>query len=74
VLIADLPARPIEKGRPGPGLLSHVLTNKYGDHLPLHRQEGIFKRHGVDIKRSTMCDWVRDCADLLSPIVRYMQK
>jgi transposase len=74
VVIADLPARPIEKGRPGSGLLSHVLTSKYSDHLPLYRQEGIFKRHGVDIKRSTMCDWVRDCADLLSPIVRYMQK
>jgi transposase len=74
VVIADLPARPIEKGRPGPGLLANVLTSKYSDHLPLHRQEGIFKRHGVDIKRSTMCDWVRDCADLLSPIVRYMQK
>jgi transposase len=73
VVIADLPARPIEKGRPGPGLLANVLTSKYGDHLPLHRQEGIWKRHGVDIKRSTMCDWVRDCADLLSPIVRYMQ-
>jgi transposase len=73
VVIADLPARPIEKGRPGAGLLAHVLTSKYGDHLPLHRQEGIWKRHGVHIKRSTMCDWVRDCADLLSPIVRYMQ-
>jgi transposase len=73
VVIADLPARPIEKGRPGPGLLSNVLTSKYCDHLPLHRQEGIWKRHGVDIKRSTMCDWVRDCAYLLSPIVRYMQ-
>jgi transposase len=74
VVIVDLPARPIEKGRPGAGLLAHVLTSKYSDHLPLHRQEGIYKRHGVDIKRSTMCDWVRDCADLLSPIVRYMQK
>jgi hypothetical protein len=74
VVIADLPARPIEKGRPGPGLLAHVLTSKYADHLPLHRQEGIWKRHGVHIMRSTMCDWVRDCADLLSPIVRYMQK
>ena len=73
-MIADLPARPIEKGRPGTGLLSHMLTSKYCDHLPLHRQEGIWKRHGVDIKRSTMCDWVRDCAYLLSPIVRYMQK
>jgi len=74
VVIADLPARPIEKGRPGTGLLAHVLTSKYADHLPLHRQEGIFKRHGVDINRSTMCDWVRDCAELLSPIVRHMKQ
>ena len=72
VAIADLPARPIEKGRPGSGLLANVLTSKYSDHLPLHRQEGIWKRHGVHIMRSTMCDWVRDCADLLLPIVHYM--
>ena len=74
VVIADLPPRPIEKGRPGTGLLAYVLTSKYCDHMPLHRQEGIFKRHGVDIHRSTMCDWVRDCAELLSPIVRYMKQ
>ena len=32
---APLPSRPIERGRPGPGLLAHVLVAKYGDHLPL---------------------------------------
>jgi transposase len=74
VVIADLPPRPIEKGRPGTGLLAHVLTSKYADHLPLHRQQGIFRRHEVDIHRSTMCDWVRDCAHLLSPIVHYMKQ
>ena len=26
---APLPARPIERGRPGPGLLAHVLVSKY---------------------------------------------
>ncbi len=74
VVIADLPPRPIEKGRPGTGLLAHVLTSKFADHLPLHRQQGIFKRHDVDIHRSTMCDWVRDCAHLLLPIVRYLKQ
>ena len=29
---APLPSRPIERGRPGPGLLAHVLVNKYADH------------------------------------------
>ena len=29
---APLPSRPIERGRPGPGLLAHVLVSKYCDH------------------------------------------
>jgi transposase len=28
-----MPSLPIEKGRPGPALLSHVLVSKFGDHL-----------------------------------------
>jgi transposase len=51
---AALPSRPIERGRPGPGLLAHVLVNKYADHLPLYRQSGIFERDGLDIDRSTL--------------------
>ncbi len=35
---APLPSRPIERGRPGPGLLAHVLVSKHADHLPLYRQ------------------------------------
>ena len=37
---AALPSRPIERGRPGPGLIAHVLVNKYADHrVPrTHRQ------------------------------------
>ena len=74
VVIADPPALPIVKGRPGPGLLAHVVTSKYGDHLPLHRQSGIFRRHGVEIHRSTLCDWVRDTAELLRPIAMAMKR
>lgn len=74
VVIADLPDRPIERGRPGEGLLAHVLTSKYGDHQPLHRQEAIFRRHGVEIARSTLCDWVGECATLLRPLVKEMHR
>jgi transposase len=74
VVSADLPPRPIDKGRPGTGLLAHVLTSKYADHTPLNRQQGIFRRHDVDIHRSPMCDWVRDCAHLLAPIVHYLKQ
>src|SRR5262249_18879899 len=47
---------PIPKGLPGPGLLAHLLTCKYADHLPLNRLEGIVARSGVRLSRSTLCD------------------
>jgi transposase len=74
VVIGELPPMPIEKGRPGEGLVAHVLTSKYADHQPLYRLEGIFERHGVEISRSTMCDWVGQAAALLEPIVAQMKR
>jgi transposase len=72
VVIADKLPEPIEKGLPGPGLLAYVAVSKYADHLPLYRLEGIFKRFGVELSRSTMCDWMATIADLLKPIVKLM--
>jgi transposase len=74
VVQAGLPARPIEKGRPGPGLLAHVVSSKYADHLPLYRLEQIFARHGVEITRRTLAEWNGAVADLLEPIVRAMHR
>ena len=71
MIAARLP-EPIEKGLPGTGLLAHVITSKFADHLPLYRQEAIFRRHGVALARSTMCDWMAACAGLLEPIVKAM--
>lgn len=68
VVMSPLPPLPIEKGRPGPGLLAYLITSKYCDHLPLYRLEQIFERHGLHIARSTQCDWIRDSAALLEPI------
>ena len=65
---ALLPSRPIERGRPGPGLLAHVLVSKYADHLPLYRQSQIFERDGVDLERSTLADWVGKSTALLEPL------
>ena len=65
---APLPSRPIERGRPGPGLLAHVLVSKYADHLPLYRQSQIFDRNGIDLDRSTLADWVGRSAALLEPL------
>jgi len=68
VMQAPLPSRPIERGRPGPGLLAHVLVSKYADHLPLYRQSQIYAREGIDLGRSTMADWVGKSTALLEPL------
>jgi transposase len=72
VVIAPRLPEPIEKGLPGPGLMAQVVVSKYADHLPLYRQEGIFKRFGVDLARSTLCGWMAAAAGLLDPIVKAM--
>ena len=70
IVQAPMPTLPIEKGRPGPALLAHVIVSKYCDHLPLHRQSGIYAREGVTIDRSVMAGWVGHMAALLEPLAQ----
>jgi transposase len=69
IVQAPMPSLPIERGRPGSGLLAHVLVAKYADHLPLYRQQEIYAREGVEIERSTLAGWVGQTAALLDPLV-----
>lgn len=68
ILQAPAAYRPIEKGRPGPGLLAHILISKYCDHLPLDRQEKMFKRQKIDIPKSTMVHWIEKICEPLALI------
>jgi transposase len=68
VILTPKPPQPIEKGLPGPGLLAQILNDKYLDHIPLHRSEGRLVRLGAPLSRSTMCDWMAACGELLTPL------
>jgi transposase len=72
VALAAKPPQPVEKGLPGPGLLAHTVLAKYGDHAPLYRQEDVHSRHGIILRRSTLCDWIAAAADLVEPLYRRM--
>ncbi len=74
VVIADKPPQPIEKGLPGPGLCSHTVLSKFGDHTPLYRQEDIHSRTGYLIRRSTLCGWLQALAALSLPLVMRMKQ
>ena len=73
IVLADKPQEAIEKCMAGPGLLAYVIVGKHCDHLPLYRQEKILARHGIDIARSTMCDWMAGCAAALRPLYDLMK-
>nr|MDQ3002839.1 IS66 family transposase [Fibrobacterota bacterium] len=70
---APSPSMPIENGTLGPGLLAHILTGKYCDHLPLNRLEKILGRHGMEIPKSTMARAIGQVAQLLEPIVKIIK-
>ena len=58
IVQAPAPDLPIERGRPGPGLVANVVVSKYLDGLPLYRQSAILAREGIEIERATLADWV----------------
>jgi transposase len=62
IIQAPSPDLPIEKGRPGPGLIANVVVAKYLDGLPLYRQSAILAREGIEIERATLADWVGHAA------------
>lgn len=74
IKLAAMPAQPIPRSIAGSGLLSHVLVSKFEDHLPLHRQEQMLRRIGIDIPRSTLCLWVIRSAELLKPMMKVIHK
>lgn len=72
VAIAPKPPQPIEKGAAASGLLAHIGTSKFGDHLPTYRQEEISDRHGWMIPRTTQCGWLRQMSGTLVLLVALM--
>jgi len=65
---------PLAKGLCGPGLLAHVTTAKFADHVPLHRLAGQLGRSGVAVARSTLGDWLAGAAAVLEPLYQLMHQ
>jgi len=64
-----MPPQIIPQSIVSPGLLAHVLTTKFVDHLPLCRQLKIFARLGVEIGRATMSNWAMRAAETCVPLL-----
>ena len=69
VIQEPAPPRPLARAMVAAGLLAQVIVAKYADHCPLYRQEGIYRRSGVELDRSTLAEWVAGASELLDPLV-----
>lgn len=72
--IADLPPEAMPKSKAAPGLVADVIVSKLVDHLPLYRQEHRYTRQGFPIARSTLCGWLADAADVLTPLWQLLKQ
>lgn len=73
IRVAAAEPSPIPKSNASAGLLAHVLVSKYADGLPLNRQERIFKRHGLELSRATLCDWALMSTELLARLLELLK-
>lgn len=70
---ARLPKQPIPQSIASPGLLAAVIDAKFNHrHMPLYRQEAMFKEANIPVTRAILCNWVAKAADLLTPLVKLM--
>ena len=66
--IAGLPPEALPKLKAAPGLVADIIVSKLVDHLPLYRQEKRYARQGVELSRSTLCGWLAEAAEVLTPL------
>ena len=68
-----LPARTSALGA-SPSLVAGVVVSKFDDHLPLYRQEEIFRREGYFLSRQKLASWVISYYEQLLPFMGYFKK
>ncbi|MCI0435204.1 MAG: IS66 family transposase, partial [Gemmatimonadetes bacterium] len=74
VVTAPWRGRVIDKGLLGPGFLAHVITERFGNHMPYFRLEGKYRQEGLDLSRSVLCESMARCAELLEPIAEELRQ
>jgi transposase len=73
IRLAKLPKHPIDKSIATPGLLAASIDAKFNRHMPLYRQEAMFREVNVSVTRGTLSNWMIKSAQLLTPLVKLME-
>lgn len=69
IIKTKLPEPVIKGSIASPSAVAHIMTQKFINAVPIYRQEQDYKRHGIELSRQTMSNWVNRCAlDWLQPL------
>lgn len=74
LVTAEKAPHPLGKAIASVSLLVYIIISKYADGLPLYRLEGILKRYGGDITRTTMASWLIRLSVELQPVVNLLEE
>jgi len=73
IVSAQRPVHPLGKCYASVSLLAYILVAKYADGLPFYRLEGILKRSGADLNRSSMAHWIIRLNEVFKPLLKRMR-
>ena len=69
------PASLLNHSLASPSSVANVMYQKYGNSVPLYRQEKDWEQLGISLSRATMANWVIRCSqDYLMPVVEHLRK
>lgn len=66
---APMPPQILPKSMASPSTLAHIVTSKYVDGLPLHRQETQLRRLGIELTRATQSQWMIKVGQAIQPLI-----
>lgn len=64
----------LPKSRIDVSLIATILTGRFADHQPYHRQCEQLRRHGIDLAPNTMVSLVRQACEKLEPLYQAIVK
>ena len=70
---ASMPVQPLPGSQASPQMISHVMSSKFDDGLPLYRQEKMARREGLDLDRSKLARWTIEGGKLFQPVWNCLQ-
>lgn len=74
IISADAPKPLIKGSMATPSALSHIMTQKYMNAVPLYRQEKYMKSLGINLSRQTMSNWIIKSSTYLEYIYERMKE